>query len=148
MPAEPIVRRRPILVWVICAFYVIGIVVTIPTILALTSGAIALSPAATEYYQSFGVVNYLGVLTSAILAALAAGTLFRMRRSAFAYASAGFVVTLLKIMWYWPVLRATGVPVWYQVFTIAVGAVIVLYVWRLWSTDRLVAAVARKEPVV
>jgi hypothetical protein len=51
LPAEPIFRRRPILVWVICAFYVIGILVTIPTLLVLTSGAITVSPAATEYYQ-------------------------------------------------------------------------------------------------
>ena len=142
-----VAQGRPVLVWVICALYVIGTVVAIPSIFALTAGAIRLSPAAVEFYESFGTLNYLGVVASAILGILAAVTLFQMRRSAFAYVSAAWFVGLIKTVVYWPNLRAMGRGLGYQGFTIAVGALIVFYVWRLWRTGRLVSAeqrIARK----
>jgi len=137
---DAVARRRPILVWVICAWYAIAILVAIPAIFLATSGAIPLPPAAGTFYQSFGLLNYVGVLGSAVLAALAGITLFRMRRSAFAYATALFVLNVAKTIWYWPSLHAMGYGLGYQAFQMALSALLPLYVWRLWATGRLLPA--------
>jgi hypothetical protein len=129
--------RRPPLVWVISGLYALAAMTALPTIVAATRGKLPLTTAAAAFYESFGMANYLGVFLSALLAALAAITLFRMKRSAFVFALSAFIVGVLKTILYWPSLRAMGRGTGYQGFTIVMGALIVLYVWRLRQKGRL-----------
>jgi hypothetical protein len=73
------------------------------SIVLLHAGAIPLSAAQHEYFNSFGIVDYLGIVAGSVIAGFAAVQLFRLRKSA--VAAFGVTIGLSLVTWLVRLLR-------------------------------------------
>jgi hypothetical protein len=127
----PAQARRPALVWIICALYVLGFIFASASLYAVFSGAIRLHDDAAAFYRAFGVLNFGGLALSAVLAPIATFQLFRLRNNAPFFITALFVVTLIKTIWYLPDLIKLGHGPITQLVAIGINCLIVYYSWHL-----------------
>src|SRR3954468_22724704 len=98
------VRRtgRPVLVWIICSTCMLGVLLVVPSLYLAINGALHMKAEADAFYQSFGVLNYVGVLVSLVLCSCLAVSLFRLKAHAVYFAIALAGVNLAKTFVYFP----------------------------------------------
>jgi hypothetical protein len=131
VPAPDTVANRPRLVWAILVLYAFGFVVTLASIYAIFSRAFRLPAGDAAFYAGFGTLNFLGLGLSAVLSTGFMVQLFRMRKSAAYFATASFLVLLVKELWYQPQLVRLGHSLVPAVIGVVVAFLIVCYTWRL-----------------
>jgi len=125
-------QRRPALVWIICVVYAIGCLGALVTIYAILSGATHRLPAReAQFYDSLTLINFVGLALSVVLGLASLIQLFRMRRNAPYLITAGFVVGLIKQLWYRPELTRLGHGLVLPVIGQVIALLIVFYSWRL-----------------
>jgi hypothetical protein len=126
--------RRPFLVWVISAIYVVGGVWTLYIIYLTASGKFPAPPHVREYYDRLGTIDYLmtGILTALNFAA--GVQLFRLKASALRLLLIALGVSVLSLLYQWvtgalPALfRSSGISVF---FSLGMALAILAYVYRL-----------------
>jgi hypothetical protein len=126
--------RRPFLVWVIAAIYVVGGVWTLFIVYMTASGKFPMPPHVREYYDRLGTVDYL---VTGILAALnfAGGVqLFRLRASALRLLLIALAVSVLQLLYQAAtgalsvLLQSSGISIF---FSLGMAVLILAYVYRL-----------------
>jgi hypothetical protein len=75
-------KKRPIGVWLTCAYFAVSISGTVISLLQLLSGSMTLTLAQQNYFDSLGPVDYVGAATTLLLSSWAAIELFRLRKRA------------------------------------------------------------------
>jgi hypothetical protein len=135
MPTEQTIDhisvRRPVWVWVIIVFYTFTIVVSLPSLIAATTGALQMSGPAAAHYQSMGASGYLRLGLSLTLMVLVVVSLFRMRRSALYFAIAAILYGQIVWLWQFAQMKSMGLGLGRMAFNAIVGAAIALYLWHL-----------------
>ena len=58
--------RRPIGVWVVCAYFAVSIAGTLISLLQLLDGEMSLTPAQQAYFDNLGPVDYIGARHDAV----------------------------------------------------------------------------------
>jgi hypothetical protein len=124
-------QPRPVLVWIICTIYAIGAFGAFVSLYAVFSGALRLPAREAQFYGSFTFINFVGVGLSAVLGLASLIQLFRMRRSAPYLITAGFLVGLIKQLWYRPELTRLGHGLVLPLISQIIALLIVFYSWRL-----------------
>jgi len=131
VPVSTTPGKRPAAVWAILAIYAAGLLLAAAFFFAVYSGALRLPPREAAFYANFGVLNFFGLALGALLGIVSMIQLFRMRRSAAYFVTAGFVVTFAKQIWYLPKFMNMGYSPVPRVMGIFLGICIVWYVWHL-----------------
>jgi hypothetical protein len=124
-------QKRPVLVWIITGVYAIGALGAVASMYAALSGAVPIPPQTAEFYASFRTLNFAGLAISVLLAVTSMIQLFRLRRSAAYFITAGFGFGLLKQWWYWQDLAQLGRGIAIPLISQIIGLLIVMYAWRL-----------------
>lgn len=84
-----------------------------------------------QSFPRFGIVNFLGLVLSAILSIGFMVQLFRMRIGAAYFASAGLVVLIVKEFYYQPQLVRLGHSLMPAIIGVIISSLIVCYTWRI-----------------
>ena len=126
--------RRPFLVWVIAAIYVVGGVWTVFIVYMIASGTYPMPPHVSEYYDRLGTVDHL---ITGILASLNFGggvQLFRLRASALRLLAIALGVSVLQLLYQTAtgalsvLFHSSGISIF---FSVAIAILILAYVYRL-----------------
>jgi hypothetical protein len=138
----PEMRRRPIVVWVITIFEVIGIIGGVYTAIAALSGKPVGGPEAEPYTKFLTTYDHLATLLVSAISAWATVELFRLRRRALPLLIASFVVGLVIAAYnlaFRPDYRAMfdAVGYWGLVVGWSLNIAIIGYVWWLRSKEVL-----------
>lgn len=127
--------KRPILVWVISAFYVFSTAYTLLSFYLIWSGAITVSQPQRAYFAGLTVLDYLATIITGLLNLSGAIALFLLRRLALYLFLGGFsaglvlsVAQALTLDWV-AALPSGGLIGAILGWLIAIG--IILYAWRL-----------------
>jgi hypothetical protein len=131
IPVSTSPGKRPAAVWAILALYAAGLTLAAAFFFAVYSGALRLPPREAAFYANFGFLNFLGLALGALLGIVSMIQLFRMRRSAAYFVTAGFLVTFAKQIWYLPKFMSMGYSPVTRILSILLGIWIVWYVWHL-----------------
>ena len=135
-------RRRPILVWVITIFEVIGIIGGVYTAIAALSGKPVGGPEAEQYTKFLTPYDHLATLLISAISAAATVELFRLKRLALPLLIASFALGLLIAAYnlaFRPDYRAMfdAVGYWGLAIGWGVNIAIIGYVWWLRTKEVL-----------
>jgi hypothetical protein len=129
-------RSRPILVWVITIFMGLGVVGTTVTSIAALSGTPIGGPDVAAQLAFFHPLDHLTSLVSALLAAVSAVELFRLKRRALPFFVGSLAVTAVVVCGslalrpaYRAILENGGG--WMIAVGWTINFAILAYVWRL-----------------
>jgi hypothetical protein len=89
--------RRPKWVWVISAWYAVAVVWGFLSFVLLHAGAIPLNAAQHEYFNSFGVVDYVVIVVALVILGFAVVQFSRLRKSA--VVAFGVTIGLNLVTW-------------------------------------------------
>ena len=137
VPASETVAKRPRLVWAILVLYTLSLLLALATIYAIFSKAFRLPAGDAAFYADFGSLNFLGIGLSAILSTCFIVQLFRMRKGAAYFATAGFLVLIVKEFWYQPRLVRLGHSLAPALIGVVIAFLVVCYTWHLKRTGAL-----------
>ncbi len=73
-------RRRPLGVWIVCAYFAISIAGTLISLAELLQGGLTLTPEQRAYFDNLGPTDYVGGATTLFLSSWAAVDLFNLRK--------------------------------------------------------------------
>ena len=135
-------RRRPVLVWVITIFEVIGIIGGVYTAIAALSGNPVGGPQAEQYTRFLTTYDHLATLLISAISAAATVELFRLKRRALPLLIASFAAGLLIAGYnfaFRPDYRAMfdAVGYWSLLVGWGLNIAIIAYVWWLRSNEVL-----------
>jgi hypothetical protein len=116
-------RKRPVLVWLICAGYALGTVLVWVSMYAILSGRVP--PPTAAPYPGFHFL--VGLALSTVLVLMAMVQLFRLRRSAPYFVTGAFLFGLLAQQ----LDQNPGSPGHKYAAGEVIGLLIVIYSWRL-----------------
>jgi hypothetical protein len=93
--------RRPIAVWIIAVFYLLGSAVLMPVYIAVRGGwlHIPMTPAAQAFIDKLNVIDDISCVIAVTLTTYAAISLLRLQRKAFYLFSAAFGCNVLMMMY-------------------------------------------------
>lgn len=136
-PPPDAVVRRPGLVWVILVLYAFGLVITVASLYAVFSGVVRLPAGDAAFYAKFGTLNFLGLALSAVFSTGFVVQLFWMRMSAAYFATAGFLVLIVKELYYQPQLSRLGHSSAPAIIGVILAFFTLCYTWYLKRTGAL-----------
>ena len=129
------VRRRPIGVWITCAYFAISIAGTLISLAELLGGGLTLTPAQQAYFDNLGPTDYVGGATTLFLSSWAAMDLFNLRKRTVTILSIVLVLNLGASMYHlmatnWSdALGVTGLAG--VTAGLSLLAIILIYTWTL-----------------
>jgi hypothetical protein len=87
-------NRRPLGVWIVCAYFAVSIAATLISLAQLLEGEMSITPAQQVYFDDLGPTDYVGGATTLLLSSWAAVELFRLRKRAVAILSTVLILNL------------------------------------------------------
>ena len=75
-------RKRPLGVWIVCAYFALSITGTVISLAQLLAGDMTLTQAQQDYFETLGPTDYAGGATTLLLSSWGAIELFRLRARA------------------------------------------------------------------
>jgi hypothetical protein len=72
-------RKRPLGVWIVCAYFALSITGTVISLAQLLAGDMTLTQAQQDYFETLGPTDYAGGATTLLLSSWGAIELFRLR---------------------------------------------------------------------
>ena len=127
--------KRPILVWVIVAFFLLSASFTLLSFYLILSGAVPLTPAQQTYFEKLTKVDYGLSIVVGVVNLTGAIALFLLRRLAFYLFSGALALSMLMAPWHmltkdW--LSAAGGPgAAGGLFGWVILLAVCLYAWKL-----------------
>jgi hypothetical protein len=95
-------QKRPVLVWVICIFYLIGVfwgLLSLGLTRFLLSSAFPIPEAKRHYFESLNYIDYGAMIIRVIVILVGAILLIRLKRSALYFFVGAFVVNILLLVY-------------------------------------------------
>jgi hypothetical protein len=92
-------KKRPAWVWVISIFYILSFVYTCVSWYFVLSGSIPVTPQVKAYMEGLTTVDYAVTIIQALTSISGAVALLLLRKAAFHFFCASFLIGLLAMLW-------------------------------------------------
>ncbi|GEM_PF-1327876 len=137
-------RKRPILVWLIFIFMILGSGFTTLSIISVSTGMIPLEGEMKTYFEQLSTLDYLLTVTMGILNVIGAVYLFRLKTLSCYLLSIALIINICTTVWHiisksWlDVMAAQSGGLFGMFLGMGIAFLIVIYSFRLKSKKILI----------